>query len=928
MLTAGQRIDRYVIEGQLGAGGMGEVYAAHDERLERTVALKLLPKRRELDLVARGRMLREARAASALKHPGIVTVHEIGEADGRTFIVMELVEGETLAELVERRGRLPVREALELVRQVGEALSLAHEAGIVHRDIKPENLMIDERGQVKVLDFGLSKRVGDEATAATVDASSSPPGERSEADRVAEQVTEPAVSADQVAEQVTGLAVSETVDATDRAPTGRRERLSSRPRPDEPQTALGIRMGTPGWAAIELMRGQDADQRSDIFSLAAVLYALVTGTRPFRGTSWAEIEDAIESQSYVPASEASEGAVDSGFDRALAPALHPDPRQRYQRVEDLLAVVERVVTDSARGAGARWARYAIVAAGLLVAGAGLLAWRAGWGGSRGAATPVVATGEASDGGAIGESSPVALGAVRPLTELGACAYAPTFADDQTVVFDLTRSDAVDLYAVKLADGAVTRLTDQPGWEWRAVSAGRPGQVVFVRNAAEGDHRPESTGIELLDLASGERRVLSHADTATAVMIGDTTYYMRVDQPELRRVRGGADEVEAVLDPQYDSNQMVASADGARLAMVTSGSGQRLCVLEMADHSVSCQSQGRVYPSRPAFSPDGARLYYGVPDGIHQLEIDTGADRLVAPELAATGGLAVSPDGGTLVYSDCQARARLLDASESPPRQVIDDPLVREAALGPGGELAWVRVAPEGSVLMVRTGDGMIRQLTNARHGRPMSPDFDPTGGRIAVVLRGESSGIFVVSLDRPIVRQVTDGPADQQPVWLADGRLAFTRLDADAQPRVHVVDPDQGVISAVALPPRYLNGFDRATGRGLVSTPDGGVLYWWDPVTDRQTRVTLPFPELTGQSRFPVLSPGGRWLIVQSGTFDQKVHRIDLTAAEPRAELVYQAPEGQTLSKCSVTDEGHVLVAPQVWSGELYALPARAGARF
>src|SRR5688500_14827677 len=127
MLGAGARVGPYVVEGELGAGGMGEVYRAYDERLERRVALKLLPAERALEPDARGRMLREARAASALHHPNIVTVHEIGEDRSHTYIVMELIEGETFAQLLARRGRLPPREAMGLIEQAASAVAAAHE---------------------------------------------------------------------------------------------------------------------------------------------------------------------------------------------------------------------------------------------------------------------------------------------------------------------------------------------------------------------------------------------------------------------------------------------------------------------------------------------------------------------------------------------------------------------------------------------------------------------------------------------------------------------------------------------------------------------------------------------------------------------------------------------------------------------------------
>jgi serine/threonine protein kinase len=156
MLTAGQRLGSYELLAPLGAGGMGEVYRARDSRLGRAVAIKVLPAELAGDGDRLKRFEREARAASSLNHPNIVTVHEVGEAGGAPYLVMELVEGKTLRELVSA-GALPARRVLNVAAQVAEGLAKAHEAGLVHRDLKPENLMVTKDGFVKILDFGLAR---------------------------------------------------------------------------------------------------------------------------------------------------------------------------------------------------------------------------------------------------------------------------------------------------------------------------------------------------------------------------------------------------------------------------------------------------------------------------------------------------------------------------------------------------------------------------------------------------------------------------------------------------------------------------------------------------------------------------------------------------------------------------------------------------
>src|SRR5262245_26053894 len=250
---AGQCIGHYQILSRLGSGGMGEVYLAEDLKLARKVAIKFLTPALMTNEEARKRLLREARAAAALDHPNICTIREVGEEAGRSFIVMQYIEGETLAERI-KRERLNLSEALAIAIQVAEALQEAHQHGIIHRDIKPQNLMLMARGQVKVLDFGLAKVVRDRVVA------------------------------------------SEEADTSS---------LMSTP---------GTIMGTMPYMSPEQVRGETLDLRSDIFSFGTTLYELVSGRRPFEAKSEAEIISAILTREAPPleqtgALEELEGAV-------------------------------------------------------------------------------------------------------------------------------------------------------------------------------------------------------------------------------------------------------------------------------------------------------------------------------------------------------------------------------------------------------------------------------------------------------------------------------------------------------------------------------------------------------------------------------------------------------------------------------------------
>ena len=242
----GKILSHYRILDPIGRGGMGIVYAAEDLKLGRRVALKLLPEYLARDKESLRRFEREARAASALNHPNICTIHEIDEAEGLHFIVIELLEGETLKHRM-TRYRLSINEILEIGIEISAALEAAHSAGIVHRDIKPSNIFLTRRGPVKVLDFGVAKRVGSELTDQTSNLSISLMG-NSEADL----------------------------------------------------TNTGALIGTTAYMSPEQVSGQTVDTRSDLFSLGAVLYEMTTGRMPFSGTDVTSVVRSIQQQQPIP----------------------------------------------------------------------------------------------------------------------------------------------------------------------------------------------------------------------------------------------------------------------------------------------------------------------------------------------------------------------------------------------------------------------------------------------------------------------------------------------------------------------------------------------------------------------------------------------------------------------------------------------------
>jgi serine/threonine protein kinase/tetratricopeptide (TPR) repeat protein len=277
-ITAGAAISHYRITSKLGSGGMGVVYEAEDTRLGRHVALKFLPEGMAQDATSLERFQREARAASALNHPGICTVHEIDQFEGQHFIAMELLEGETLAERT-RKGPFDLGTVLELGIQIADALESAHAKGIVHRDLKPANIFVNARGQAKILDFGLAKI----------------------------ERTRPA-----------GSEHSEAPTAV---------------QPNE-LTSAGTTLGTVSYMSPEQARGQLTDARTDLFSLGTVLYQMTTGVLPFPGETSAVVFEAILNREPPPVNQLN-AALPAQLGQLLEKALEKDRTLRYQSATEL-----------------------------------------------------------------------------------------------------------------------------------------------------------------------------------------------------------------------------------------------------------------------------------------------------------------------------------------------------------------------------------------------------------------------------------------------------------------------------------------------------------------------------------------------------------------------------------------------------------------
>src|SRR5713226_6905841 len=274
-IAVGTKLGRYEIRSQLGAGGMGEVYLAQDTKLDRKVALKILPAEVAAHHDRMRRFVQEAKAASGLNHPNIITIHEIDETDSVNFIATEFIEGVTLRERM-RNSPLKLGEVLDVAAQIASALSAAHAGGSVHRDIKPENVMLRRDGIVKVLDFGLAKLT---RASAAVDT---------------QATTRPLV-----------------------------------------HTEPGRVVGTIAYMSPEQVRGRELDARTDIWSLGVVLYEMLAGQNPFADETSSHIGVSILEKEPAPLSLVSED-IPKELERIVGKTLRKNPDERYQHIKDLL----------------------------------------------------------------------------------------------------------------------------------------------------------------------------------------------------------------------------------------------------------------------------------------------------------------------------------------------------------------------------------------------------------------------------------------------------------------------------------------------------------------------------------------------------------------------------------------------------------------
>ncbi|HET9328523.1 MAG TPA: protein kinase [Candidatus Eisenbacteria bacterium] len=676
-LSPGTRLGPYEIFAPLGSGGMGEVYRARDTRLGRDVAVKVLPQQLSANAGVRARFEREARTVSSFNHPHICTLHDVGREGDTDYLVMELVDGETLADRL-TRGRLPTADVLRIGAQVADALELAHRAGVTHRDLKPGNIMLTKTG-AKLMDFGLA---------------------RSALDGVVHPVS------------VTVATLA----------------LSQSPHLASPLTAEGTIVGTFQYLAPEQLEGNEADARSDLWALGCVLYEMATGQRAFEGKSQASLIASIMNTDPPRISERVP-MTPPALDRVVQQCLAKDPDDRWQSAGDLRRELQWIAQSSSLANAAsssprvvRHAAWILPTTALVALAAGLFIGERLLPGGRGASS--------------GARSGPHVVSVNKLTDYHGQEVSPQLSPDGKMLLFVSRSGAdEDIYLLRVGGENPINLTANsrhadydpvysPDGERIAFSSTREGGGVFVMGAtgesprkltSEGSHPSWSPDGRKI-VYSTERVVSPYGRGATANL-----WVVDVASGEKKRIYTGD-----AVDPAW-------SPSGHRIAFWSAEAGQRdLKTIRPDGGDLKPVTRDLAADWGPFWAPDGRSIYFisdrsGIPD-LWRVAIDeAGGTVRGAPEPVTAGVARVmrgsfSADGKRLAIMVNDARSEVLQGGFDPiigkptsqPVQVFgtSTPIVQADLSDDGSWIAYRTGSPGENITIMRRDGTERRRLTD------------------------------------------------------------------------------------------------------------------------------------------------------------------------------------------------------------------------
>jgi len=883
-LKPGDRVSRFVVIRPLGAGGMGEVYEAKDESLDRSVAIKILPP----DLVANPDRLRrftqEAKSASSLSHPHIVAIFEIGEsaaADGATvhYMAMELVSGVTLREKIHDE-KAPMKSVLRWMAQVADALAKAHSAGIVHRDLKPDNVMISADGWAKVLDFGLAKLT--------------------------------------------------QVDSGDSVATTVRDK-----------TADGVVVGTVGYMSPEQVSGRAVDARSDIFSLGCMLYEAATGMRPFRGDTSVDVLHSILHDTPHPVGELNP-KVPSEVRRLIKRCLAKDPGERYQSMKDLALELGELAEEydqlafrSSSGSSGSGAMQAVLPrrnTAAILLGALLLASLAciGYLVTRGRA--------AGEPGAA--PARVFAGPVEQITFEGGQEEEPAVSPDGKFVAYVRQDGGdSDIFLIRIGGQNAINLTASCSDDDGEPAFSPDGETIVFHSNRDGG------GIFLMGATGESVRRLTNEGHDPAFSPDGKTIAFATERPVGPEARQGKSALKTVdvasgtIKPLYegDAVQPRFSPDGKRIVFwqVVTGKGQRdIASVPIAGGAATKITDDPALDWSPVWSPDGNWVWFSSNRGgamnLCRIRVDeatgkpSGEAEAVTVPFPHVGHAGLSADGRRLVFATRDRQTRI-DAYpfDNARGAVTGDP--RPVLRGSLGLSAGLDISPDGSTLSLSTsgstqedvwtirtdGSALTRLTSDVFLDR--GPTWSADGKQIAFYSnRTGNYEIWTIGADGSGMKQITQVKGATNVWWPSfspDGRSISTGGSSGSL----VLDrgPDGQFSQSRKLPPDpdATKTFN-ALAWSADSTKLGGTEY--DAKTSSMSGIVVL--DLTsgayrhvsnGQWGFLYMrwARDGRWIVA---AVKGEVWLFDPNSVVAEKRLLERQP-GEAFSGCAISPDGKTL---------------------